>query len=105
MCACRWFGSDPRHVTASQRRHPDRGPVPGRQQERALVLPSGAVGGMNSEETNVELRVAETKDAEAEPKDAAEPPAQDAADADATEADVSEADLDQEEQEKQPKED
>ncbi|KAF0043793.1 hypothetical protein F2P81_002951 [Scophthalmus maximus] len=56
---------------------------------------------MNSEETNVELRVAETKDAEAEPKDAAEPPAQDAADADATEADVSEADLDQEEQEKQ----
>ncbi|XP_076604884.1 amino acid transporter heavy chain SLC3A2-like [Chaetodon auriga] len=54
---------------------------------------------MNTEETNVELKDAQTNDAE--PKDAAEP-AQVAADADATEADVSEADLDQEEQEKQP---
>ncbi|XP_026194885.1 4F2 cell-surface antigen heavy chain-like [Anabas testudineus] len=49
---------------------------------------------MNTEETNVELQDAQTKDAA--------DPAQVAADADATEADVSEADLDQEEQEKQP---
>lgn len=55
---------------------------------------------MNTEETNVELQDAQTKDAD-EPRDAADP-AQVAADADATEADVSEADLDQEEQEKQP---
>ncbi|XP_039992987.1 4F2 cell-surface antigen heavy chain-like [Xiphias gladius] len=55
---------------------------------------------MNTEETNVQLQEAETKDAE--PEDAADP-AQAAADADATEADVSDlADLDQEEQEKQP---
>ncbi|XP_044023678.1 solute carrier family 3 member 2b [Siniperca chuatsi] len=54
------------------------------------------MAGMNTEETNVELKDAETRDAE--PKDAADA----AADADATEADVSEADLDQEEQEKQP---
>ncbi|XP_071354721.1 solute carrier family 3 member 2b [Trachinotus anak] len=49
---------------------------------------------MNTEETNVELQDAETKDAA--------DPAPVAADADATEADVSEADLDPEEQEKQP---
>ncbi len=55
---------------------------------------------MNTEETNLELKEAESKDAE-QPMDAADP-AQVAVDADATEADVSEADLDQEEQEKQP---
>lgn len=53
---------------------------------------------MNTEETNVELQEAQTKDAD-ESRDAPDPVA---ADADATEADVSEADLDQEEQEKQP---
>ncbi|XP_049918253.1 solute carrier family 3 member 2b [Epinephelus moara] len=54
---------------------------------------------MNTEETNVDLRDAETKDAE--PKEAADP-APVPSDADATEADVSEADLDQEEQERIP---
>ncbi|TKS86257.1 4F2 cell-surface antigen heavy chain [Collichthys lucidus] len=57
------------------------------------------MAGMNTEETNVDLKDAETKDAQ--PTEAADP-AQVSADADATEADVSEADLDQEEQEKQP---
>ncbi|XP_068456206.1 amino acid transporter heavy chain SLC3A2-like isoform X2 [Clinocottus analis] len=75
---------------------------------------------MNTEETNVDLKDAETKDAEAAPAPDAGPgpdavPGPDvgpdagpqeasgpAADADATEADVSEADLDQEDQEKQP---
>ncbi|XP_059208682.1 4F2 cell-surface antigen heavy chain-like [Centropristis striata] len=56
---------------------------------------------MTTEETNVDLKDAETRDAE--PEHAADPdPAPVPADADATEADVSEADLDQEEQEKQP---
>ncbi|KAM8917349.1 amino acid transporter heavy chain SLC3A2-like [Spinachia spinachia] len=56
---------------------------------------------MNTEETNVDLKDAETEDAD--PKEAPNPdPVPVPADADATEADVSEADLDQEEQEKQP---
>nr|XP_020509401.1 4F2 cell-surface antigen heavy chain-like [Labrus bergylta] len=56
---------------------------------------------MNTEETQVELQDAGSRDTEL--KDAEESPAQPPAqDADATEADVSEADLDQEEQEKQP---
>ncbi|XP_072220943.1 solute carrier family 3 member 2b [Leuresthes tenuis] len=54
---------------------------------------------MNTEETNVDMKDAQSKDAEAENvADSANV----AADADATEADVSEADVDQEEQEKQP---
>ncbi|XP_036926987.1 4F2 cell-surface antigen heavy chain-like [Acanthopagrus latus] len=78
------------------------------------------MSGMNTEETNVDLKDAETRDAAgpaaagldaAGPEDAgpqnsgpevAAEPAPVAADTDATEADVSEADLDQEEQEKQP---
>ncbi|KAM4723641.1 solute carrier family 3 member 2b [Anableps anableps] len=54
---------------------------------------------MNTEETNVEMKDAQS--ISAEQKDATDA-AQAAVDADATEADVSEADLDQEEQEKQP---
>ncbi|KAM9341603.1 amino acid transporter heavy chain SLC3A2-like [Symphorus nematophorus] len=57
---------------------------------------------MNTEETNVDVRDAQSKDAELQDAVDAADPAQAAADADATEADVSEADLDQEEQEKQP---
>ncbi|KAM4542731.1 solute carrier family 3 member 2b [Odontesthes bonariensis] len=54
---------------------------------------------MNTEETNVDKKDAESNDAEAEKRPDS---AQVAADADAAEADVSEADVDQEEQEKQP---
>lgn len=58
---------------------------------------------MNTEETNVEMKDAQSISAEQKGgPDAAPDAARAAVDADATEADVSEADLDQEEQEKQP---
>ncbi|XP_032403510.1 solute carrier family 3 member 2b [Xiphophorus hellerii] len=58
---------------------------------------------MNTEETNVEMKDAQSISAEQKGgPDAAPDAARAAIDADATEADVSEADLDQEEQEKQP---